>query len=185
MCYFISAIIPSNFSSVALNSIGQKYGLSFEICKNTFVQEQLKQGETYLTKNCKYCDCGTDIGASYRLKNQVNRIEKRQLDKIKKQGWSETKIKRWIDDKRKAIEKDKTINKSLTKDLDITDWINFINDLFENTNIKYFSLLLHWYEGNLQSECITMKETIHLNVAKLTSNNLLMIKDDSLYKIHR
>lgn len=185
MCHYISGLIQNDFNLEDLNDIGTSYSITFADCKNDFVRNQLDNKEKYLIKDSKYCDCGTELGSLNRYDKK--RIEKSELDKLKRKGWSETKIQRWIDDKKKVVEREQIKNNSFRSGIhsDIENWITFINDLFSQTKINKFGIILHWYSGNVNSEKIKLQDKIKIKLDDLDDQKLLLMKEDMFYYIER
>ena len=68
---------------------------------------------------------------------------------------------------------------------DIENWITFIKDLFSQTKIKKFGIMLHWYSGNVNSEKISLREKLKIRLNELDYQKLLQIKEDTFYYIER
>lgn len=188
MCHFISGFISNDFELDNLNNIGINFGITFKMCENQYVKNQIDKKEIYLIKNTNCCDCGTELGIFSRTeKFDKENIDKKEIDKLKKKGWSDFKIKRYIDEKNKTIEKNEKIYENYKKQnhVDVENWYNFICELFLKTNIKSFGLLLHWYKGGLLNERINISEKIKLNINELNSELLLKIKEDTIYYIEK
>ncbi|MFN8673714.1 MAG: hypothetical protein U0457_16760 [Candidatus Sericytochromatia bacterium] len=187
MCHYISCVIQSSFKLEDLNYIGKKYSKNFSSCNNYYIYKQLDNNENYLIKNSKHCDCGTELGILQRNFNHINskRIKNNSLEKLKNKGWSDSKIKRWLEDKNRLIskEKKKMDNFYSNDNLDIKSWINFIKDLFIETEIKKFGLLLHWYKGDVNNENIKLLNKILIHLSELDEDKLLQINEDTLYYI--
>jgi len=188
MCHFISGIINNDFDLNDLNNIGTNFGITFKECDNLYVKSQIDKKEIYLIKNTNCCDCGTELGMLLRIKHfDENRPNKKEIDKLKKKGWSDFKIQRYIDEKNKTEKRNENIYENYKKQnhSDAENWNNFINELFLNTKIKLFGLMLHWYKGGLTNERINISEKIKLNIAELKTETLLEIKEDTVYYIER
>jgi hypothetical protein len=186
MCHYISGIIKSDFDLEKLNSISREHWISYDSCNNEFVIAQLRESEKYLVKHTKICDCGTELGSLNKLNQfKEQRVEKREIDKLISKGWSELKINRWIVDRKKSIQKEKTkydnyLNNSHS---DIDRWMNFFNDLFNKTDIRYFGILLHFYKGGIASERIKIKNREKICFDSLCDKLLLEIDEDIIYDI--
>jgi len=188
MCHFITGLIDKQTSLDDLNEVGGDYAITFDKCDNDFVKSQLKINEDYLVKRTKFCDCGTQLGLAARTNTpDATRIEKQEVDKLKKKGWSETKINRWLTDREKTIEKDKVRYDRIVNGvhLDIENWIEYLKKIFTSTKVQHFGLLLHWYNGGLESERIKLKDRIKIKVSELTPDALLKMNEDVVYDVWR
>ncbi|MFM7855005.1 MAG: hypothetical protein ACKO96_24535 [Flammeovirgaceae bacterium] len=188
MCHFITGLIDKQTTLDDLNKVGHDNAITFDKCDNAFVRVQLKTNEDYIVKRAKFCDCGTHLGLATRTKSPDNsRVEKREVDKLKKKGWSETKISRWLTDREKTIEKDKARYDRIVNgvDIDIENWINYLNQVFKETKIQHIGLLLHWYKGGLESERIKVKDRIRIRINDLTGDTLLKMDEDVIYEVWR
>ncbi len=188
MCHYISGIIKSDFDLGKLNSISREHWISYSVCNNNFVIGQLREDETYLVKQTKICDCGTELGSLNKL-NEIKdqRIERREIDKLISKGWSDSKINRWKIDRTKSILKEKIKYEGYLniEHTDIERWINFFNNLFKNTDIKYFGILLHFYKGGIESERIKIKNREKICIHSLSDKLLLEMDEDTIYEIRK
>ena len=186
MCHFITGSISGKITVQELNSVGQEFGLQFETCPNEFVQKQLKSGESYIWKCCKYCNCGTSLG-TLNEKNikRTKGVSNLEVEKLKQKGWSETKIQRFLNDKnKKAEQNDKDLEqRKLSVENGVQEWVDFSKKLFETMPIKTFGILLHWYKKGIFNEKITLNERILIEKSELTAKKLLEIEEDTLYVI--
>jgi len=188
MCHFISGVIESQTTIDDLNKIGLEYELGFNNCDNDFVKTQLNKTEQYIIKRSKFCDCGTQLGLVSRAdSSDSRRVEKSEIDKLTKKGWTDTKIKRWLTDRGKTIEKDKVKYDNIVNGVhkDIENWIQYINQLFNETKITHFGLLLHWYSGGVESERIKLKDRKKIRITDIKPDTLLKIEEDVVYDIVR
>ena len=188
MCHFISGVIDGQTSIDDLNKAGQGHNITFNRCDNDFVIKQLKSSETYIVKNSKVCDCGTELGLLTRMNSpEVFRVEKSEIEKLIKKGWSESKINRWTEDRKKDLEKKRKIynNMASRQHTDVENWVAYIKKLFESTTINHFGLLLHWYKGGLENERIELKERKRLKVTEINEDILLKMNEDVIYDIVR
>ena len=188
MCHFITGFIIRQTTLEEVNTIGRNHAIMFDVCNNSFVQSQLNADEIYLAKRTKYCDCGTQIGMKTRTDDPANRrIDKRELDKLKSKGWSETKIARWLSDREKSVEKDKVRYDQIVNGVhtDIENWLGYIQQLFAETTIKRFGLLLHWYASGPETERIKVKGRVIIRLTELTPDVLLGLEEDTLYEFRR
>ncbi len=188
MCHFISGLILNDFELADLNEIGTLFSITFSKCENEFVISQLSGKESYLIKDSKYCDCGTELGVLHRMKNtDDNRIEKSELEKLKQKGWSDSKIQRWISDKKKISDREKRQfnDYKYAEHADIQRWVGFINELFAKTKITKFGLMLHWYKGSVVSEKIKILNRVKIKSNDFNDQTLLQIKEDTIYFIEK
>ncbi len=188
MCHFISGVITQQTNIDDINKVGQRYSITFEKCDNNFVISQLKESEVYIKKNSKICDCGTELGMLKRMNlPETFRIEKSEIEKLNKKGWSESKINRWTEDRKKDVEKKRKQYNSRANELhtDIENWLTYLRNLFEQTSVSHFGLLLHWYKGGLENEKIKLNERRKVRISEVTEDILLNIDEDILYDIVR
>jgi hypothetical protein len=188
MCHFITAIIDKRINLDKLNELGQENIITFHTCDNDYVRNQLKETELYVAKNCKYCDCGTQLGMLTREQSpDPFRIEKREIDRLERKAWSDTKIKRWIADREKSIEKDRAKYDNLAngKHSDIQNWMMYFNKAVPDNQVNHIGLLLHWYKRGLENERIKIKERKIIKMSDLTEDNLLKMEEDVVYDIVR
>jgi hypothetical protein len=186
MCHYITGTISGEVTVQELNSVGQEFGLQFETCPNEFVQKQLKSGESYIWKRCKYCDCGTPLG-TLNAKNikRTKGISEAEIEKLKRKGWSEAKIQRFLNDKNKKEEQnDKDLEQmKLSAENGVQEWIDFCKKLFETVPIDTFGILLHWYERGISNERITLNGRTLIDRSELAAKKMLEIEEDMLYII--
>lgn len=183
MCYFITGIFSGNVSVGDINTIGKDYGLKFGYCENDFVQNQLKPGEHYISKMSKYCDCGTPLGMFKRHdNNQTGEAQKTEMAKLKQKGWSDAKIRRLLNDRNKRAEQEanKFEQGKLSASYEVQKWVDFIVRLFDSTSVKTFGILLHWYNGGVDTERIKLKGRAMIDKTKLSTLTLLEMEEDTL-----
>lgn len=186
MCHFITAVIDRKTNLDSLNEVGKEYIISFNRCSNEYVEKQLRDNEQYLTKHCKYCDCGTQLGMLTREQSpDLMRIERRDIEKLERKEWSENKIKRWIADREKSIEKDKARYENLQNGnhTDVYNWLFFFNKALSQVQMTHIGFLLHWYKGATESERIRIKDRRETLISELTEGILLKIEEDVIYDI--
>ena len=186
MCHYITGVISGKVTVQELNSVGQEFGLQFEDCPNEFVQKQLRSGESYIWKCCKYCECGTSLGTLNGKKiKRTKSINELEVNNLKQKGWSEAKVQRFLNDKNKKAEKNNKDLKQrkLSAENEIQEWLDFCKKIFETISINTFGILLHWYKGGTSNERITLNGRVLIDKSELTAKNLLEIEEDTLYVI--
>lgn len=186
MCHFITAIINQTTDLDKLNLIGNDYGITFSNTSNKFIELQLKQGQKYIWKNSKYCDCGTALGAIDFIK-QEKKSDKKDLKRLKKKGWTETKIKKWLINKERSDLKDQRTaehQQSKYQD-DAENWINFLNDIAKDVDIEYFGLIYHWYSQSVENERFKIVQWKQFNTNPLTTEDIFNMKEDTVYQLNK
>lgn len=183
MCHFITAAIDKNISLNELNTIAKKHQLSFTLCKNKYIIDQLGDESIYIQKMTHSCDCGTCLGY---LRDKDFRIEEKDLLKMKKLNWSEGKIKRWMEEKESAYKKraEKSEKSRKSAEMEASNWIEFIQTLFEKTSIRHFNLLLHWYKSGPEMEEINLKQNKSIHWKELNENDFLNMEEDHFFEVH-
>jgi hypothetical protein len=187
MCHYITATLSQKTDLEKAGEVFERFKLGFEVIHNPHIESQLPAGERYILTTRKYCDCGTALGSlSHSFQNGPPSYE-REVQKFRKQGWSEAKIKRWLTEKETAHEKAnaKSQRESGSEDSTVVSWVEFLTVALASGHTDRIGILLHWYQGSLTSERITLKNIVSLPIGKLTPEYLLKIEEDSLYTFAR
>jgi hypothetical protein len=182
MCHFITAICSEHTKLADINAIGKNYSLEFVECNNEYITKQILKKEKYLYKVSKMCDCGTSLGEASTGKPNPDRIKKSEIDKLQKKGWSDSKINRYLSDKKKSEDKvaqqnEQALNRPSNE---LENYVNFIQELFMNTNIETFGFLLHWYSEGIENENIKLSDRKTIFFKDLTVLDLKTVEEDSL-----
>lgn len=188
MCHFITAVIDRKIKLDDLNHLGRDKVITFHVCDNLFVKNQLRANEAYVARNRKYCDCGTELGMLARRSSpEALRVGKSEIERLKKKGWRERKIQRWIADREKNAEKAKTKYDNLANGghSDVKNWLEYFQKIFSDPQISHLGLLLHWYSGRLEDERITVKQRKRVKINDLTKEILLTMEENVIYDIVR
>lgn len=188
MCHFITAVIDGKNSLDNLNYPGCYNIITFHVCDNLSVRNQLRANELYVARNRQYCDCGTELGMLARCPSPAAlSVGESEIDRLKKKGWGERKIQRWIADREKNAEKAKIKYDNLTngKHSDVENWLQYLHKVFSDPQISHLGLLLHWYSGGLEDERIAIKQRKRIEVNDLTAKILLTMEEDVIYDIVR
>lgn len=186
MCYFITGIYSGPVTLDEINAAARKYNFEFFFRESHNIQRQLKTDEIYILKAAG-CDCDTPLGSLRRLlddegvSEQELKKQAQELQNLRKKGWGEAKIQRYLDDKEHAGEKQ--IRKMPWTRGAIEEWMRFLKELFENTAIRTFGLLIHFYYGDNEDIHPLKRRTVPL--PDLTEDTLLMMEDDILYVFTR
>ena len=188
MCFFLSAILPKETKMEAIRPIIETYKMGFSPVNNGSIESQLKSGDIFLraTRKTIYCDCDTVIGCESTGTAKRTLMESKKVKKLKKKGWNLTQIDEWIEDRIKT--KKSTKGKKWWPELQrkkADEWINFLNELLEVKSVSRVGLLKHWYQGNLDSEEIKIRETKRLDLNQALFDDLLKMDEDVLYEFYK
>jgi hypothetical protein len=107
----------------------------------------------------------------------------RQRKKLRKKGWSDKKIDRWIDDKqhdsRKAMERNLHCVNNPPRD--VRHWLEFISEVLNAKAATHLGLLVHWYDGPIETERVRIIERRWTPLKKLDYNYLLRADHDMIH----
>ncbi|MDH4187523.1 MAG: hypothetical protein OEV08_11030, partial [Nitrospira sp.] len=106
MCYFITAIVPTESNIETLRHVIKKHGFEFTPLTNNFISSQLPPQSQYYRATGSYCDCDDSFGYSFHYNRTPNPIDiTKHMTRLRKKGWNEAKIQRSIQEKTLAREK--------------------------------------------------------------------------------
>jgi hypothetical protein len=187
MCHYMTATLSPKTDLKKAAEVFERFKLGFEIVHNPHLESQLPAGERYVLTTRKYCDCGTALGSLSHAFQKGPPSYERDVQKFRKQGWSEAKIERWLTEKEMANDKAniKSRRVSGSEDITVASWVEFLTVALESGHTDRIGILLHWYQGSLTSERISLRNIVSLSVRKLTPDYLLKIEEDSLYTFTR
>jgi hypothetical protein len=185
MCHYITATLPN---AVEPNSVAPIFGshkLGFKLISNLHVSQQLDSGDWYILTTKEYCDCGTALGSLNRQSVDKVATYERDLEKFRKLGWSEAKIQRWLEQKRQTKERHQREDESRAQGgaQELDRWVAFLNELLKSGHARRFGLLLHSYQGSIESEPIHIQRREKLRLADLNPERLMKVEEDVLYEV--
>lgn len=183
MCRFITAVVPADIDLQSVKPLLDKYGMSFEEVRNSFVESQL-EGDRYVRATRSVCDCDTGLGSSSDSPGEVLTVAtvSNDIDKLKKKGWSQHKIERWLAEKSGTVDRNQQAVRS-KNDAELAQWREFISAMFSDTITKRLGLLIHMYNGTLEDEQIQIKRINRISLSEQFENKLLEMEEDVLYMI--
>jgi hypothetical protein len=181
MCYFITATMSADGDENAVRRLAQQHLLRWERITNPTVISLLRPGETYFFTTRGMCDCDTAIGSAHRdLIREPNWA--REIKKLRKKGWTQQKIERWEADRRKDIERNRSMAEARqgAGSVGVQSWIDFIRSVIESSSASGIGIVLHFYAGSLNREaCIRERRSVSID--ELTTEFLLNVEEDILY----
>jgi hypothetical protein len=182
MCYFITAILSPNAEVAAVEQIAKSYDRRWEEITENGLKPRLRSGERYYFTS-RSCDCSTGVGRLAPDPDYQEPDYSRQVARFRKKGWSEAKIRRWLDEKlaQRATEEDVV---SRPPD-DIIKWRAFIDEVLTSESADYIGLLLHWYDGLIESEAIVLGKRHWNRHSQLSEEYLLRAEADALHIFRR
>ncbi len=183
MCLYITGVLPRGVDRVAIEPILIEHRLAFSPLGNQFVQAQLRPDESYVRATSSFCDCATPIGSGPRgpSESQEAAHDARRVEELRKKGWGAAKIERWLDQQARTRRRDVRVRRVRDADEATTldRWRLGIEAL--SLQAKRVGLLLHWYQGGLDSERIRIARREEVPIAALTVERLRGIDEDVLY----
>lgn len=184
MCHFITAVLPETAEYTSIASIFTSYHRAFKQIANPHVLSQLDAGDMYILTTAGDCDCGTVLGRLSYSSEPASTSYKNDIKKFRKQGWSDAKIQRWVSEKEQLQEKSASINAILTEEgsAEASYWVSFINAVLKSGFTQQFGLLLHSYDGGIESERIKILRKQRVQIAELTPEFVMLMKEDVLYE---
>jgi len=159
--------------------------MDFSLLKNTIITSQLRQDEIYLRATKSYCDCNTTLGSRSITPEYNKMIKSQKVRGLRKKRWTDEQINLWILEK--INNKKPKGHDNLTpieKDIEISNWINFLTNILGKDKLTRVGILKHWYSKGLSNEDIVIKNTERISVKELNSSILLNLEDDILYEFH-
>ncbi len=185
MCHFINLILPAgtdvNSAVPALASLKR----SPVRLSKPHLESGLLPREIVIHLSGVVCDCGTVIGSFHReaIDGQSSEVTR---EKLQKKGWSEAKIKRWQEQQdQTSVRKKRThaLRKAATPGSTSDEWCEVFSRLQNESHLPYVGLLLHWYDGGLESQVIRIKARTTLFLGGQLTEELRRIEDDVIYCI--
>ncbi|WP_287586672.1 hypothetical protein [Candidatus Borrarchaeum sp.] len=185
MCYYITATLPKGTKIDTLVPIFDNYEMTLSPVNNENVKSQLPFGELYFRPTQGYCDCDTVLGSLDISQKHEALVDSKKVKKLRKKGWSKEKINNWITEKmlkERAKKQKKDKYWPDFRNQQATRWINFLRELLDTGLTFRVGILIHWYNGGLDSEEIEIKKTQRVNVESINAEVLMNLKEDVLYE---
>jgi len=184
MCHFITASLPYEADLKSIAPVFAAHKVGFELISNSHLTSQLDPKAWYILTSGKQCDCGTALGSLSRGGADKPVTFERNLKKFRQQGWSETKIERWLEQKEQHRERLEREDEALARsgDAELDRWVELLNSLLQTKRAAKFSLLLHWYQGRIESERIRIQRREKVRLSEVTSERLMRVEEDVLYE---
>ena len=185
MCYYITATLPKGTKIDTLVPIFDNYEMTFSPVNNENVKSQLPFGELYFRPTQSYCDCDTVLGSLDISQKHEALVDSKKVKKLRKKGWSEEEINNWVTEKMQKERAKKQKKDKYWPDFrnqQATRWINFLRELLDTRLTFRVGILIHWYNGGLDSEEIEIKKTQRVNVESINAEVLMNLKEDVLYE---
>jgi hypothetical protein len=182
MCHYVTATLRSAIAPDCALAIAESHNLQFEPVANSFVQQQLRQGEGYFRLGRGMCDCGTPLGS--REQASSRRPSSKELAKLRKRGWGEAKINRWLE-QQKANQQQRERTRKDREALEgplLDTWVSFLRALLDTGEVEWLGLLLHWYSRDLESERIQIQSRRPIPLTDVSADLLREIDEDVLYE---
>jgi len=185
MCFYITATLPKRTDLDKIRAILDEFEMAFIPIHNDRVLTQVKAGELYLRATKSNCDCDTILGSLNRQNEYQTLLNSKKVKTLRKKKWTDEEIDNWINQKLKN--KKGEVGGKLTpneRKSEIERWRQFILNLLENSKVSHIGILKHWYQGALEGENITLKETRRIQNSKVTLDFLLNLEEDILYEFY-
>lgn len=182
MCYYITAVLSPNADVAAVEQIAQGYGRRWEELAENGLKPALRSGERYYFTS-RGCDCGTGVGRLAPDPDYQEPDYRRQVARFRKKGWSDAKIRRWLDEKlaQRTTETD-VVSRPPG---DVIKWRAFVDEVLNSGSADYIGLLLHWYDGLIESERIDLGKRHWNRHSQLSKEYLLRAEADALHIFRR
>jgi hypothetical protein len=191
MCYFITAILPSDANLDRMRELAHAHHLKLEAVHNPHVKEQLKPNEHQYVTTMGHCDCGTMIGAATRQESHHAEPNiQRKIKSFKDQGWSASKVDRWIrqheqmNDRKDRVRKDRVRDWSGECNVGIEEWLSFLHNIRASKAAKYICVLLHHFSGGFDDEPIQLSGRHRLAMDEANHSDFLNMEQDALYEFY-
>jgi hypothetical protein len=184
MCHYITATLPRNVNPESVAPTFEEHKLGFELISNPHVSGQIDSGDWYILTTRGHCDCGTAIGSLCHSNVGKPVSYERELNKFRKQGWSEAKIQRWVEQKEQTKERHQREDEARATGStpELNQWVEFISELLESGKSRKLGLLLHWYQGGIESERINILGREKVKLTELNPERLMKMNEDMLYE---
>ncbi len=193
MCHYITASCGHTRDEDAIRKLAECLQLAWQPLDNPWVTRHLLlPGERYFYTTRSSCDCGTQLGSRRWAESLVPaheaRIE-RELQKHRKRGWTETRIQRWLEQLRANEDRHREQFTGPRPETgtgsEIDRWIEFVTGVVQGKWADWVGVLLHSYQGYLETEELEVKPSQWLSLPELKRETLLDLEEDVLYRFSR
>jgi hypothetical protein len=175
MCTFIIAIVPGDTAMPRLRELCATQGFDCEPIKNKSLNAVIPEGCQFRpVGGC--CNCDTALGWASNQNSESPDLET-EISKLKRKGWSEAKISRWRKDKERT-----PLHKKEYADRYLNRWDKFISEVLTTQSAKEFALVLHFFNGRIDTEHIPIKRAEQVSLNGLSVDKLAHLEWDVLYK---
>ena len=193
MCQYITATCGRAHNEDAIRKLAESLQLAWEPFDNPWVARHLLlPDERYFYTTRNTCDCGTQLGYLRFVESLVPAHEariNRQLLKHRKQGWTETRIQRWLGQVQvhqgQYREQFTGPRPETGTGSEIDRWIEFVTGVVQGKWADWVGVLLHSYQGDLETEELEVMSSRWLACAELNRETLLDLEEDILYRFSR
>jgi len=168
MCYYITIAVHNKYEELLTDQLSTEYSVLSN--SNPFIKENIPDSFKPFLVIQGMCSCSLfSRPEDYEI--QKNKIEKKYE---KKRGiWSDSKIARATSESLAAL---KNTQSGLCKDLRIA-----LHETVLRT--RRIFILVHWYSGNIETECFEIRNTKHLKSDCLI-NEENVFEEDSLIELN-
>ena len=167
---------------MAVEQIAKTHQRKWDLIENHTLENSLRDGETYYLTTQGMCDCGTGLGVLAGDPAVREPDYTRKVKRLRQKGWSDAKIERWIENK----ERGRNVRLSEADCLDdppadVVRWMNFIEEVLDSKSATYVGLLVHWYEGLIETERINVVDRKWIHYGEVNSEYLLRADEDVIH----
>ncbi len=186
MCHYITGILAPGADSLAVKRMAKAHLLKWEFIENHALRKTLRDGETYYTTTNGMCDCGTGLGMLAEDRGVREPDYKRKAKRLRKKGWSDTKIERWMEDKQRDRQQARSRNANYVTNppIDVVHWKEFIVGVLESKASRYLGLLVHWYNGSIETESINIVDRTWVIYTDVDCEYLLRASEDVIHTFY-
>ena len=177
MCLFVTAVLPTSADLQKATDVAKSFQRKFAPLHSP-LRTQLKPDESYYFTTIGHCDCDTGFACEGAVPSVVTdpAVEtEKKVSSFRRQGWSQTKIDRWL------AQREQQDKHGDTKLADCERWRDFIAALTQSRCAPYLGLLIHMYEGSLESEDFPIFSRTRLRLHDLNPEIISKLHRDTLY----
>lgn len=139
---------------------------------------QLRPDESYYLTTVGHCACDTGFASDGDTPEAVpdpDLVTKKKVSALRQQGWTQTKIDRWL------TQREQQYKHAESKLSDCERWQDFIVTLTQSRCTPYFGLLIHMYEGSLDSQDFPIFSRTRLHLHELSPAVISKFHRDTLH----
>lgn len=182
MCHYITGLLSPDADSSAVGRVAKSHLRKWQPLEKHSLRSTLRDGETYYLTTRGMCDCGTGLGVLTTGTPREPNYQ-RKAKRLRKKGWSETKIELWLDGKRRELEKIESRNADYLTNppVDVVHWKEFISDVLDANLAEYVGLIVHWYDGLIETERINITDRRWIPYEEVSHEYLLRAEEDVIH----